>query len=235
MPPVGAVGQRLERDQRALRRPRDHSPVSWQRRDHSRQNASVARERRAGVDRRRRRQVRGRIGQRRTDTSRPPPRRTRRPCRSPSPCSGAGVRRTTMSGPATARSVPSSMRVTHGTIDAVVEAQDELGPHRALRRARPTTRRTRSDAVVARRHEVDHGDGARRRSRTRSPGSACRPIAAGDARRSAPAGASSQRPCSGPPSRAAKQAAESKRGQHSQSIEPSRPTSAAVSQSPISA
>jgi hypothetical protein len=33
----------------------------------------------------------------------------------------------------------------------------------------------------------------------------------------------------------AKQASESKRGQHSQSIEPSRPTRAAVLQSPISA
>jgi hypothetical protein len=37
------------------------------------------------------------------------------------------------------------------------------------------------------------------------------------------------------PSSAAKQAAESKRGQHSQSIEPLRPTSAAVWQSPIRA
>ena len=37
------------------------------------------------------------------------------------------------------------------------------------------------------------------------------------------------------PSSAAKQAPESKRGQHSQSIEPDRETSAAVSQSPISA
>ena len=49
------------------------------------------------------------------------------------------------------------------------------------------------------------------------------------------AGAISQRPCSGVPSRAAKQAPESKRGKQSQSIEPSRPTSAAVSQSPMRA
>jgi hypothetical protein len=41
-------------------------------------------------------------------------------------------------------------------------------------------------------------------------------------------GAISQRPLSVFPSRAAKRAAESKRGQHSQSIEPSRPTRAAV-------
>ena len=44
-----------------------------------------------------------------------------------------------------------------------------------------------------------------------------------------------QRPCSRPPSSAAKQAPESNRGQHSQSIEPARETRAAVSQSPISA
>jgi len=39
-------------------------------------------------------------------------------------------------------------------------------------------------------------------------------------------------PCRRSPSSAAKQASESNAGQHSQSIEPSRPTSAAVSQSP---
>jgi hypothetical protein len=44
-----------------------------------------------------------------------------------------------------------------------------------------------------------------------------------------------QKPLSGVPSSAAKQAGESKRGQHSQSIEPLRPTSAAVRQSPTSA
>jgi hypothetical protein len=42
-------------------------------------------------------------------------------------------------------------------------------------------------------------------------------------------------PLSASPSSAAKQAAESKRGQHNQSIEPSRPTKAAVLQSPMSA
>jgi hypothetical protein len=45
----------------------------------------------------------------------------------------------------------------------------------------------------------------------------------------------SQRPCSGPPSNAAKHAQESKRGQQSQSMDPRRETSAAVSQSPMSA
>ena len=58
---------------------------------------------------------------------------------------------------------------------------------------------------------------------------------ASSASRPASAGASSQRPCSGVPSSAAKQAPESKRGKQHQSIEPSRPTSAAVCRSPISA
>jgi hypothetical protein len=44
-----------------------------------------------------------------------------------------------------------------------------------------------------------------------------------------------QRPLLSSPRSAAKHAAESKRGQHSQSIEPWRPTSAALWQSPISA
>jgi len=46
-------------------------------------------------------------------------------------------------------------------------------------------------------------------------------------------GAIFQRPCFSLPSSAAKQASESNAGQHSQSIDPSRPTNAAVSQSPI--
>jgi hypothetical protein len=45
----------------------------------------------------------------------------------------------------------------------------------------------------------------------------------------------SQRPLRLSPSRDAKQAALSKRGQQSQSIEPLRPTRAEVTQSPISA
>ena len=48
-------------------------------------------------------------------------------------------------------------------------------------------------------------------------------------------GAMSQRPLSGVPSSAAKQAPESNRGRHSQSIDPSMPTSAAVWVSPMSA
>ena len=53
--------------------------------------------------------------------------------------------------------------------------------------------------------------------------------------RISPIGAIFQRPFSSSPSRAAKQRAESKRGRQSQSIEPSRPTSAAVCVSPIRA
>jgi hypothetical protein len=53
--------------------------------------------------------------------------------------------------------------------------------------------------------------------------------------RTAPRGPSSQRPCSGVPSSAAKQAAESTRGTQNQSIEPSQPTRAAVSSSAMSA
>jgi hypothetical protein len=50
-----------------------------------------------------------------------------------------------------------------------------------------------------------------------------------------PRGAISQRPFSGVPSKAAKQASESNRGQHSQSTDPSFATSAADPQSPMSA
>ena len=53
--------------------------------------------------------------------------------------------------------------------------------------------------------------------------------------RAGAAGASRHRPCSAPPRMAAKQAAESKRGQHSQSTPPSLPISAPVVQSPTKA
>lgn len=48
-------------------------------------------------------------------------------------------------------------------------------------------------------------------------------------------GAMSQWPLSTAPRRAAKQAAESKRGRHSQSMDPSRPTRPLVMRSPMSA
>ena len=67
-------------------------------------------------------------------------------------------------------------------------------------------------------------------SSTRLPSRYCR-VAGGPGT----AGAIMKRPCSAVPSRAARQAALSKRGQHSQSMLPLRPTSAAVTQSPIRA
>jgi hypothetical protein len=54
-------------------------------------------------------------------------------------------------------------------------------------------------------------------------------------RRTGTDGATSHRPWSGVPRRPAKQAPESNRGKHSQSIDPSRETRAAVCVSPISA
>ena len=118
---------------------------------------------------------------------------------------------------------------------AVVEADDELHPHRRRDRARPSTIRTRSGARLARRHEVDERGPRRRRSRTRSRGRACRRDSGGASRgtrRPARSASGRSRAC-----RAARRssAPESNRGRQSQSIEPSRPTSAAVWQSPISA
>ena len=81
--------------------------------------------------------------------------------------------------------------------------------------------------AVAQRHEVDQRDGALGGFEARFQDQRVAAIAAGDACAVRRCGAISQRPCSGVPSSAAKQASESKRGQHSQSIEPSRPTSAA--------
>lgn len=55
------------------------------------------------------------------------------------------------------------------------------------------------------------------------------------ARAPADTGAITQRPCEASPSNAAKHAGLSNRGQHNQSIDPARDTSAALRQSPISA
>jgi hypothetical protein len=65
-------------------------------------------------------------------------------------------------------------------------------------------------------------------SRTSVPGRYRRRTA-----RTGTVGAICHRPCSTVPRSAAKQAAESKRGMQSQSMEPSRPTSAAVWQFPM--
>ena len=81
------------------------------------------------------------------------------------------------------------------------------------------------ECAVAQRHEIDQRRRARRRSRNGFQDQRVGAIAARDARlvvrwRDQPAAVLAR------PSSAAKQASESKRGQHSQSIEPSRPTSA---------
>ena len=89
--------------------------------------------------------------------------------------------------------------------------------------------------LAARRHEVeDARDRAVLRLPARLEDERVVEVAARARRRGATARAS-QRPLSGPPSSAAKQAPESKRGKQSQSIEPSRSTSAAVCRSPRSA
>ena len=62
-----------------------------------------------------------------------------------------------------------------------------------------------------------------------------RGTAASDRRAPRPPGRSASGRARASPSSAAKHAPESNRGKHSQSIEPSRPTSAAVWQSPIRA
>ena len=87
--------------------------------------------------------------------------------------------------------------------------------------------------VAARRHEIDQVNRAVSRLEPGLKDQGVIPIAARGAG-NFPAGAISQRPCFSVPRSAAKQASESKAGQHSQSIDPFRPTSAAVSQSPIS-
>jgi hypothetical protein len=118
----------------------------------------------------------------------------------------------------------------HGA--AVVEAQHQLHPH-GDPPAHAADDADQVGAAVARRHEVDQRDGAAvrrfhdRLQHQRIP-RYCRSVRSGTTSR----GAMRQRPCSGAPSRAAKHAGLSKRGQQSQSTEPSRDTSAAVSQSP---
>ena len=101
------------------------------------------------------------------------------------------------------------------------------GPRRCARCRRLRSRigmqsvtRTPPSSVCERRSRARacrRGTGARSRAARRRPARCC------------------QRPCGSSPSSAAKHAPESKRGTHSQSIEPSLPTSAAVCVSPMSA
>lgn len=87
--------------------------------------------------------------------------------------------------------------------------------------------------AVANRHEVEQRDGPLTAFEGRLEHQAIVAIATVDL--ATGVGGEAPAPVCSSPNRAAKQAWESKRGQHSQSIEPSSPTSAAVSQSPMSA
>jgi len=116
---------------------------------------------------------------------------------------------------------------------AVVEAQDQLHLH--LHLAPPTLDQPNEvRGPSAGRHAVGDDDHAGVGFEGGLQHLGLGQVAAVTLRLS-PAGAIFQRPLQGSPSRAAKQAPESKLGQHSQSMEPSRPTRAAVSQSPIKA
>ena len=100
---------------------------------------------------------------------------------------------------------------------------------------RPSTMRTTDELPGGGGHEVDQRDAAVLRLEDRLQDQRAGPVLRGGRATGGSAGAIRQRPLSGVPTSAAKQAALSKRGQHSQSIEPSRLTSAALWQSPISA
>jgi hypothetical protein len=129
--------------------------------------------------------------------------------------------------------VPLALEGAHPGHDrAVVEAHPEVERHRYA----ATTAFDDADQVglpVADGHAVDERDGAVVGLPLGLEDEAG-PVAAGN-RRMGDAGRICQRPSSSVPSRAAKQAAESRRGSASQSIGPCVSTSAAVSVSPSSA
>ena len=111
-----------------------------------------------------------------------------------SPRVSTGVRSTVMSGPQIASSAePSSLFLTQG-----ISAPK---PKRITSSIRIFTRPLIAahqphdvGGVAARRHEIDQGDRRRRRSRTASPGSACRPNSGARFSVISSAGAISQRP-----------------------------------------
>ena len=147
-------------------------------------------------------------------------------------CSSTGVTSMSASGPPTASSVPSSS-LPHPRHDrAVVEADDELGAHLDAP-LEPLDDPHEVGSAVAQRHEVDHAHAARRRLPLALEDQRVGPVAA---RRRRPALGGREQPA---PVLASSRAAppkhepESKRGRHSQSIEPVRPTSAAVCRSPM--
>ena len=149
-----------------------------------------------------------------------------------SPRVSTGVRSTVMSWPGNRQQRAILGPPDPGDIGAEAEADHQLHPH--LDPARDAAHQPDDvGGVAARRHEIDQRDHAVGGLEPRLQDQRIVPVAARGSVTS-PAGAISQRPCLEVPSNAAKQASESKAGQHSQSIDPSRPTRAAVSQSPIS-
>ena len=177
------------------------------------------------LQRRRRRAIRWGPAQDETNFLGRPRCRTLRPSACPRLAASTGVSSSNRSGPAVNCSRPSSWRETQGTMNAVVEAHDQFGVHRD-RAAQAPDHAHDVRYAVAPRHEVDDADGAVLRFRMWSPGSACRRDTAASRAHRRRVGAISQRPWLGSPSSAAKQAALSNRGRPSQSIDPSRPTSA---------
>ena len=113
-------------------------------------------------------------------------------------------------GPCRSRTAPPT-RAASGRVPRDARRPGARG--RRGRRRAASGRSPCTTPVVGRVGRLEDG-----RCRRRSGGSTASPSA----------GPSSQRPCSAVPSSAAKQAGESKRGRHSQSTEPSVPTSAAV-------
>ena len=151
---------------------------------------------------------------------------------SPSSLRGTPAWRWTRSGPATATIPPSTGR-SRGTTEPKSKRRASSIRTGTLPR-RPSTMRTRSGwsargGMQSMTATVPEAVSNSVSSTSVSPRYRRRTLA------DSPAGANRQRPCSGVPSSAARHAAESNFGRQSQSIEPSRPTSAAVWQSPMRA
>ncbi len=122
---------------------------------------------------------------------------------------------------------------TQGTSPSVIKANNKIGFELDL----PACSNDNPNNVacpIPRRHEVDQHGRAGIRFENGLQNQCIGAITAGDARFFS-FGRIDQRPFSGVPSSAAKQADESKRGKQSQSMDPSRETRAAASQSPINA
>ena len=174
----------------------------------------------------------------RRSARRPRGRRTRPRGGRRRPAAAASRAGPAMSGPATAEMtslpLPSDAAPDPRPDLAVAEPHDPLVPHPHRAAQTPTTRRTMSARPSPQRHEVGHLHRARVGLVGRLQDEA---VVDGSAGSSSPglAGPISQRPCSGVPRSAAKQAGESNRGRQSQSTEPSRPTRAAVPVSPRTA